>query len=77
MPLVRILLFALLIWILYRLVKRIIGPPKGERSKQVEYEDMVRCAWCGTHFPRSNALTRSGKDYCCEQHAQADSKPGE
>ncbi len=71
MPLLRILLLAIVLWIAFRLIRRIIGPAKTERPKQVDYEDMVTCAHCGVHLPRSQAITESGKTFCNEQHARA------
>lgn len=33
-------------------------------------EPMVRCAQCGVHLPRSEAITTAGQLYCCEEHRQ-------
>jgi len=31
-------------------------------------EDMVRCAQCGVHLPRSESLVTQGQYYCCAEH---------
>lgn len=31
-------------------------------------EDMVRCAACGVHVPRTDALPGPGGHYCCVAH---------
>jgi len=36
---------------------------------------MVRCAHCGVHVPRAEAITRAGATYCCEAHANVQ-QPG-
>lgn len=33
-------------------------------------EDMVRCAHCGVHLPRSESITSQGKFFCCDEHRQ-------
>lgn len=71
MPLIRILILALIFLVAYRLIKRVIGPGKSEPSRPVEYEDMVTCTYCKVHLPRNNAITRQGKTYCSQEHAQA------
>jgi len=33
-------------------------------------ESMVRCAHCGIHLPRSEAVLISGKTWCSNEHAR-------
>jgi uncharacterized protein len=35
-----------------------------------ETESMVRCAHCGIHLPRSEAVLISGKTWCSKEHAR-------
>lgn len=43
-------------------VERRGEPPRGA-------EDMVRCAQCGVHLPRSESLTTNNQAYyCCADH---------
>ncbi len=41
-------------------------PPRGA-------EDMVRCAQCGVHLPRSESYLVGGKYYCSEAHSRGSS----
>lgn len=41
-------------------------PPQGE--------DMVVCAHCGVHLPKSECLADGGKYYCCEAHRRGKDK---
>lgn len=34
-------------------------------------EDMVRCAQCGVHLPRSESVTTQGSFYCSADHERA------
>ena len=34
-------------------------------------EDMVQCAQCGVHLPRSESITTQGSFYCCADHERA------
>lgn len=52
-------------WILkaYRRgVDRQSAPPPGAA------EDMVRCAQCGVHLPRSESIVSRGRFFCSEEH---------
>lgn len=33
------------------------------------YAPMVSCMSCGLHLPRDSAIERSGRFYCCAEHA--------
>lgn len=72
MPLIRILLLALALWIVFRLIKKIIGPEKAVRKQPPEFEEMLTCKHCGVHLPRSQAIERAGQHYCSEDHANQD-----
>ena len=70
----RLLLLLLLIWFLIWLIKKQFfqgqsGPPA---TKQDNAEDMIACAYCGTHVPKSMAITHHGKNFCCQDHADID-----
>ena len=34
-------------------------------------EDMVRCAHCGVHLPRSECVASEGRSYCSADHERA------
>ena len=58
----RILLLIILIYLIYRIFKRVTADilPK----KQLSEEKMVRCAHCGTHVPESETVTKNNRLLC-------------
>jgi uncharacterized protein len=56
----------LVYWILRayrRRVERREQPPPSASG-----EDMVRCARCGVHLPRSEGITTQGQFFCSPEH---------
>jgi len=47
-------------------------PPPRRRAPTLEPpQDMIRCAVCSVHLPRTEALPGPGERwYCCEDHRQ-------
>ncbi|QEI05072.1 hypothetical protein FXN63_03890 [Pigmentiphaga aceris] len=43
-------------------------PASGRKSDAVPH--MARCAHCGIHLPRAEALLLKGNTWCSEEHAQ-------
>lgn len=37
-------------------------------TRELPEQDMVRCAQCGLHLPKREALASSGEFYCSERH---------
>jgi len=74
MNLIRLIIFGLIFWLLYRTVQRLLNKPEEQPTQQprrVKSTDMVRCAHCGIHIPKNEALHRDGRDYCSEAHRDA------
>jgi len=73
MPILRLLLLALLFWLLYRGVLALLGKARPEviRRRSSDGGQMVRCAHCGLHIPQQEALERDGHYYCSEEHRNA------
>lgn len=60
-------------WMLRNYRKRIDGgnrPPATGKG-----EDMVRCAQCGVHLPRSESLVTHGEFYCSAEHRREHAGP--
>jgi len=59
--------FAAAWWLLKRYVRSLHqdAPPPPAVA-----EDMVRCAHCGVHLPRSESLALDGKLFCSEEHSR-------
>jgi uncharacterized protein len=73
MNLLRLLILGLIFWLLYRMIYRLLNKPKPQQPIQRKGSgtDMVRCAHCGIHIPKNEALQRDGRDYCSEEHRDA------
>jgi uncharacterized protein len=73
MNLIRLIIFGLIFWLLYRMVQRLLNKPRPQQQSRrvAPSTDMVRCAHCGIHIPKSEALQRDGLDYCSEAHRDA------
>ena len=60
-------------WILKGLRKK-----AGRRADEsaAKDEDMVRCAQCGVHLPRSESVAVGNASYCSADHRRAHEKTG-
>ncbi len=47
---------------------------KGPAPQLAAPQDMLACAQCGVHVPRSDALIWRGRSYCCAAHQQHDAR---
>jgi len=71
----RLLIFALAVFALVWLLKRALGErteddvPRAPRPSG-QAGDLVRCAHCGLHLPRAEALAAGGRLYCSAEHAR-------
>jgi len=45
-------------------------PGRGAPPPPKTLESMVRCAHCGIHLPRSEALLQNGQTWCSADHAR-------
>ena len=56
-------------WILKSYRRRVDrGEPKPPAASG---EDMVQCAQCGVHLPRSESITTQGRSYCSTEHQRS------
>ncbi len=56
----------LLAWWLLKTYRKTFDAKRGRRPP--EAEDMVQCAQCGVHMPRSESRTLAGKFFCSDEH---------
>lgn len=71
--LVRVILLALLIWLIIRLYQRFKTLSQQRRANEAKQprrpiENMVRCEQCGTHIPEKEAIEQDGHYYCSRAH---------
>ena len=54
--------------------RRAESPPPRRPTPAATPQDMVACAHCGVHLPRSEALTHGPRTYCCAEHQREDAR---
>ena len=59
-------LLAVIAWFAWRAWRR-LAAGAAERGPGAA-EDMVRCAQCGVHLPRSEGVAAGGDFFCSEEH---------
>jgi len=67
MGLVRFLLAALAVFLVYVIVRKISLSYRSGRSP-VKPSKMVQCSHCGIYVPREDALINGKGIYCCDDH---------
>ncbi len=80
MGLIRLLIIAVIFWIVFSALKDWLNRPSqpGRPSKRAggAIEQMVKCAYCGLHVPESEAVRADGRYYCSNAHRDARSRHG-
>jgi uncharacterized protein len=73
-----LVLIVVVVWMLRGALRRRVDPPSAEKpagksaAQSAELpEDMVACAQCGVHLPRSEALPGRGGLFCGDAHRRA------
>ncbi len=67
----RWLLFALIVWLGYLFIKKLLRDyPWGRQIKKTDPQRMVRCHYCKVFLPESEALTERGNNFCCHEHRE-------
>lgn len=67
--LIRLVIIFLVGWLIFRLVRNWLNrSPTIEKPTDEKIDTMVRCAECGVHLPRQNAIKKDGQFFCCEEH---------
>jgi uncharacterized protein len=72
--LVIILVVVVVLWLLSRSRSRAQvseGKPASQRNETAAIEDMVTCAYCQVHLPKSEALPGRGGYFCDAAHRTA------
>lgn len=66
----RLLLLIAVAVVVYLLIKS-FRRRTGKGNVSAKTEDMVRCAYCGTHLPKGESIMSNGYGYCSEAHQRA------
>lgn len=64
----RLIFIVFAIGLVYWLVKKTFRQPGGKVEDPKPTEEMVRCAECGIHIPKSESWSAKGNYFCCEAH---------
>jgi uncharacterized protein len=62
------LLFLLAVVIVVYLLLKSFRKQLPKQDVSAPAEDMVRCAQCGVHLPRSESIMAGGNFYCSDAH---------
>jgi len=62
------LLFMLAVIIIVYLLLRSMRMRAPKREDTSSSEEMVRCAQCGVHLPKSESILAGGSFYCSDAH---------
>jgi uncharacterized protein len=66
-------------WWILKSYRRRIDRRDAAQKQGADAENMVQCAHCGVHLPRSESLTFEGRAFCSADHRerhQAGKSPG-
>ena len=70
--LIRLAFLALLAWLGYRLLQKLLQPEAPAARPQPPTDVVMRrCSWCKVHVPESESTQSSGHYFCCEAHRDA------
>ena len=64
----RLLFLFVVIAVVYWLLRSYRKQSTKQDAPAASSEDMVRCAQCGVHLPKSEATVSAGKFFCGEVH---------
>lgn len=69
----KLIFLGLIIWLAIYVFKRMMSEakpsqPSAAKSEESEAENMVQCATCQVHLPRSEAFLVNGVFYCSKAH---------
>ncbi len=69
MPIFRVLIIGLAVWLAIALIRRLYFKSQANAPRSLEhYVETVACRHCGVHVPREQALAQGKHFYCSPQH---------
>ena len=72
MGLIRIIVIALIIYLVLQIFKR-WAANKNRATSHLKETKMVRCKICQLHIPENEALQHAGEFYCSQEHLDKNS----
>lgn len=77
MGLFRLLFWVAIIFAAIWIWRRFISQPKRTHAAEDAAAPMVRCAHCGVHIPKAQALSQDQQWYCSQAHLEQGPHTGE
>ena len=77
MGLFRLLFWVAIIFAAIWIWRRFISKAKSPRPTEDAAAPMVRCAHCGVHIPKAQALSQDQQWYCSQAHLEQGPHSGE
>ena len=72
MSLIRLIVIALIIYLVIQIFKRWAANKNSQLSThQEKTKKMVQCEICQLHIPENEALQRDGRFFCSQEHLDA------
>jgi uncharacterized protein len=65
----RLIFIIVIIAVVYFLLKS-YSRKSRKQDETPQTQDMVSCAYCGVHLPKSDSVLMNGKHYCCTAHSR-------
>ncbi|HZN24827.1 MAG TPA: PP0621 family protein [Burkholderiales bacterium] len=69
-----VLVIVLVYWFFKAHKRKVRGPSRRSSGGTGASEDMVRCAQCGVHLPRSESLMAGKMFFCTPEHRRLHQK---
>lgn len=73
MGLIRLIIFGLVIWMLWRLIKNFLARQNSNTTtsdKKLAKGNMVACQYCTVHVPENDAVEHNQLWFCSERHKE-------
>ncbi|MFZ2162180.1 MAG: PP0621 family protein [Sideroxyarcus sp.] len=64
----RLLFLLAVLAVVYLLIRSFRRPAPRQDASAAPVEEMVRCAKCGVHLPKSESILAGGNYYCSDAH---------
>lgn len=72
MGLIRLVIFALVIWLIWRMIKNYQVKQKNKNrqsaNNKISNTNMVACHYCTVHVPENEAVAHEEKWFCSDKH---------
>ena len=69
MGLIRLIILAVVIWLIWRMIKNYqVKQARRQKKKQVNRDKIVKCSFCSVHVPMHDAIQQQDEYFCSAEH---------